>query len=68
MSAVATRLNVSLTYVKMAKQWGARSNERKVSSASTVLRENDKASLKVGLEELVRHLHLVESGLPPGTA
>ncbi|WP_042390598.1 hypothetical protein [Streptacidiphilus melanogenes] len=65
-SAVATRLNVSSAYFGMAKKWGARSDERKVSPNSMALTEGDKASLKVVLEELIRRLHLVESGLPPG--
>jgi hypothetical protein len=64
--AVATKLNVSTSYYKRARQWGARSKGRKVSSNSLTLSEQEKSSLQAALEELIRRLHLAESGLPPG--
>ncbi|MEU1107093.1 hypothetical protein ABZ408_40065 [Streptomyces tibetensis] len=60
------RLNVSGQYFKRFRMWGANSSERKVASSQLYLTAQQKASLSRVLEELVRRLHLVESGLPPG--
>ncbi|MFE1907391.1 hypothetical protein ACFW96_27510 [Streptomyces gardneri] len=65
-SAAAARLNVSTAYVKRVRLLGARSHERKVMPNSLELTAQDKEFLNNALEELVRRLHLVESGLPPG--
>lgn len=64
--AAAQRLNVSSSYFERARQWGARSAERKVSRDSQALTTQEKEQLKSVLEELIRRLHLVESGLAPG--
>ncbi|MEY9997506.1 hypothetical protein ABIE67_009625 [Streptomyces sp. V4I8] len=60
------RLNVSSKYFAEAKEQGARSDERKVSTRALTLTTQDKVSLGSVLEELIRRLHLVESGLDPG--
>jgi len=64
--AAAQRLNVSSGYFDRARQWGARSAERKVSRDSQALTTQEKEQLKSVLEELIRRLHLVESDLAPG--
>lgn len=64
--AAAERLNVSSGYFDRARQWGARSAERKVSRDSQALSMQEKEQLKSVLEELIRRLHLVESDLAPG--
>ncbi|MCX4882556.1 hypothetical protein [Streptomyces sp. NBC_00847] len=60
------RLNVSSSYFNKVSQSGARSDERKVSAASQTLSAQDKESLRRAVEELIRRLHLAESGLHPG--
>ncbi|MEV5489643.1 hypothetical protein AB0L47_16810 [Streptomyces bobili] len=62
----AERLNVSSGYFDKVSQLGARSDERKVSSASLTLSSEDKEALRSAVEELIRRLHLAESGLQPG--
>ncbi|MFJ3656565.1 hypothetical protein ACIPPR_25085 [Streptomyces nigra] len=62
----AERLNVSSGYFNKVSQLGARSDERKVSPTSLTLSAEDKASLRSAVEELIRRLHLAESGIPPG--
>lgn len=62
----AEQLNVSSNYFDKFRELGARSYERKVSPSSLALSAEDKESLRIVVEELVRRLHLAESGLPPG--
>lgn len=63
----ANRLSVSGSYLSRARVLAARSDERKAApSGQRSLTEAEKESLRKVLEELVKRLHLVESGLPPG--
>lgn len=62
----ATQLKVSVNYIKCLGKLGGGSDERKVSRSSRTLTPQDKAWLGEALEELIRRLHLVESGLDPG--
>ncbi|MFJ8677349.1 hypothetical protein [Streptomyces sp. NPDC093589] len=64
--AAAHHLNVSCKFFDRFAEWAARSCERKVSPNSRTLTTQDKESLKGAVEELIRRLHLVESGLDPG--
>ncbi|MFI1585551.1 hypothetical protein [Embleya sp. NPDC020630] len=65
-AGVKQKLRLSSRYFARVWKWCARSGERKVSPQAIDLTEDQKASLVLVLEELVRRLYLVESGLPPG--
>ncbi|MET9396105.1 hypothetical protein [Kitasatospora sp. NPDC002965] len=65
-SEAASRLNVSVSYMKRARTEGARSDERKVGKESETRTVEEKVALAKVVEELVRRLHLVESSLTPG--
>jgi len=65
-SRAAAALNVSSSYLEQMRVMAARSSDRKVSSNSLSLTPQDKESLRLAVENLVKRFQLFESGLPPG--